>query len=42
MGDNPIYTDTNGDKIPVVILQIMLLDERHMMFELARKQDINI
>jgi hypothetical protein len=25
-----------------VILQIMLLDERHMMFELARKQDINI
>ena len=28
MGDNPIYTDTNGDKIPVVILQIMLLDER--------------
>lgn len=32
----------NGDKIPVVILQIMLLDERHMMFELARKQDINI
>ncbi|WP_207642996.1 hypothetical protein [Coprococcus eutactus] len=42
MGDNSIYTDTNGDKIPVVILQIMLLDERHMMFELARKQDINI
>ena len=42
MVDNSIYTDTNGDKIPVVILQIMLLDERHMMFELARKQDINI
>ena len=28
MGDNPIYTDTNGDKIPVVILQIMLLDRK--------------
>lgn len=41
MSDDPIYVDANRNKVPVVVLQVMLLDERNMMFELVRKHDFN-